>query len=251
VLGYTDGLWVLVFFIGVFGPLASAAYVTHATGAPVRGWLRAIFRVRIDRRWYLAALAFPLLLMAVVSVEFAALGESLDFSLAGERMASYLPLLIFCILLNGGPEEPGWRGFALPRLQERLSPVRSTLVLGFLWALWHLPVLAFEDDPQHGLGTLEFIGVLASTVIGIMLYAFTYTFLWNKTRSALACILLHASYNTAIGVMILRPDDELEKGTYVLLQTCLNVSLLVVAIALVYFTGGRLGQSIARPAEYA
>lgn len=244
VLGYTDGAWVAVFFVGVFGPFAAAAYVTHATGGSVRGWLRAIFRVRIDRRWYLAALVFPPVLVAVVSAEFAALGESLDFSLTGERLASYLPLLVFCILLNGGPEEPGWRGFALPHLEERLSPVQSTLLLGFLWALWHLPVLAFEDDPQHGLGTLAFIGVLVSTVVGIMLYAFTYTFLWNRTHSALACVLLHASYNTAIGVMVLRPDSELEKGTYVLLQTCLNVTLLAVAIALVYFTRGRLGRSV-------
>jgi membrane protease YdiL (CAAX protease family) len=248
-LGYTDGAWVVVFFVGVFGPFASAAYVTHATGGSVRGWLRAIFRVRIDRRWYLAALAFPPVLMAVVGAEFAALGESLDFSLAGERLGSYLPLLVVCILLNGGPEEPGWRGFALPHLQERLSPVRSTLLLGFIWALWHLPVLAFEDDPRHGLSTLAFIGILAFTVLGIMLYAFTYTFLWNKTHSALACVLLHASYNTAIGVMILRPDSELEKGTYVLLQTCLNVTLLAVAIALVYFTRGRLGRSAERPVE--
>jgi membrane protease YdiL (CAAX protease family) len=127
--------------------------------------------------------------------------------------------------------------------------VRSTLLLGFIWALWHLPVLAFEDDPRHGLSTLAFIGILAFTVLGIMLYAFTYTFLWNKTHSALACVLLHASYNTAIGVMILRPDSELEKGTYVLLQTCLNVTLLAVAIALVYFTRGRLGRSAERPVE--
>lgn len=244
VLGYTEGPWVGVFFVGVFGPFATAAYVTHATGGSIRGWLRAIFGVRIDRRWYLAALAFPPVLMAVVSAEFAALGESLDFSLTGERLASYLPLLAFCILLNGGPEEPGWRGFALPRLEERCSPVQSTLLLGFFWALWHLPVLAFEDDPQHGLGTLAFIGVLASTVVGIMLYAFTYTFLWNKTHSALACVLLHASYNTAIGLMILRPESELEKGTYVLLQACLNVTLLAVAIGLVYLTRGRLGRSV-------
>jgi CAAX protease family protein len=122
----------------------------------------------------------------------------LDFGLVGERVAAFLPTLLFCLLINGGPEEPAWRGSALPRLQERFSPVKATLVLGTIWGLWHLPLLLVEDNVDHDLGALAFAGMLVWTLGGFIAYAFTYTYLWNRTRSAPLCMLLHASYTTAI-----------------------------------------------------
>jgi membrane protease YdiL (CAAX protease family) len=146
------------------------------------------------------------------------------------------------LLSNGGPEEFGWRGFALPRLQERLAPVQATLVLGFFWGLWHLPLLLAEDNPDHNLGALAFAAITIWTLAGCIAYAFTYTYLFNRTRSVLACMVLHAAYNTVLGVVILRPEDELVGIAYVVLSLSLTGTLWLVALALIGATRGRLGQ---------
>jgi len=152
-----------------------------------------------------------------------------------------VPLLVFCLLLNGGPEEPGWRGFALPRLQERFSPVKATLVLGGLWGLWHLPLLRVEDNAGHDLATVPLIAMLLWTLAGFVAYAFTYTYVWNRTRSVVICMVLHAAYNTSLGALILRPEDELVGGAYVKLSLILTGLLWVAAIGLIIATRGRLG----------
>jgi uncharacterized protein len=119
--------------------------------------------------------------------------------------------------------------------------VKATLVLGTIWGLWHLPLLLVEDNVDHDLGALAFAGMLVWTLGGFIAYAFTYTYLWNRTRSAPLCMLLHASYNTAIGLMILRPADELVGGSYVAISLALTGTLWLVAAALVVATRGRLG----------
>jgi uncharacterized protein len=81
----------------------------------------------------------PIALAVLVTAEFALAGNELDWSLLDTRLAAFLPTLVFVALLQGGNEEPGWRGFALPRMQDRFTPVRATLLLGGVWALWHLP----------------------------------------------------------------------------------------------------------------
>ena len=126
--------------VGAFGPAVAAYIVLRITGGSVRAWARQILRWRVQLRWYLYALGLPALLFAVVNGALALLGKPIDLALLGERAPSYLAGLAFITLLGGGQEEPGWRGFALPRLQLRLTPLRSTLVLGALWGLWHLPI---------------------------------------------------------------------------------------------------------------
>jgi membrane protease YdiL (CAAX protease family) len=240
-LGFDGPLGMAVFFVGVLGPVASATMVIRLSGGSPRAWARDIFHLRFDRRWFVFALGLPFAVAATASVGFVLTGRSLDFGLVGERVAAVVPLLVFTFLLNGGPEEPGWRGFALPRLQTRFSPVRATLVLGVLWALWHLPLLAIEDDPSHGLSGWAFAGTSLLFVLGVVLYAFPYTYLWNRTKSAIAVMALHAGFNTANAVVILREEDDLVEGAYVAMQLSLTVVLLAVAVALVYATRGRLG----------
>ena len=52
----------------------------------------------------------------------------------------YVPVLLFQMVTTGLAEEPGWRDFALPRLQRRFSPIIAALILGPLWGVWHLPL---------------------------------------------------------------------------------------------------------------
>ncbi len=120
-----------------------------------------------------------------------------------------LPLLalpaLLVIFLVGGPlaEEPGWRGFALPRLEERFGPLVGTLLLGTLWGLWHLPLFLFTPG-YNGAGT-GLVGIslpFLAFVIGEVALAVIFTWVFNNTHgSLLLTMLLHASANTAIGTV--------------------------------------------------
>ena len=226
-------------FIGVWGPAAAGLTVTWLLGRSVRGWIRGMFHWRARRRWYAFALLFPAAIVAVVSIAFVALGEDLDGSLLGERLAVYAPMLVFLTLLGGGNEEWGWRGFALPELLERHRPVAATLVLGTLWATWHLPLLAAQEDLSHGLGGVELTVVLTATVINIIGLAFFYTLLYLRTRSTLLAVLLHGSFNATNGTLVLR--DEIEGNAYATMQYCITVTTLLVVAVLVWTTRGHLG----------
>ncbi len=130
----------VLFLLGGFGPLVSAGLVTHATGDSVKSWLHSIFRFRVRARFYAYALGVPILVYAAMNIGLTVMGQEVDTSLLLGRIGGYLGTFAFVAILGGGLEEPGWRGFALPRLQATHSPTRATLILGFLWGLWHVPL---------------------------------------------------------------------------------------------------------------
>lgn len=231
-LGYDAPIAQLAIFVGVWGPAVAGLTVTALLGRSVRDWIRGMLRWRVPLRWYAFALLVPAVVVAVVSVAFVALGGELDTGLLGERLAVYLPMLVVMTLLAGGNEEWGWRGFALPELLERHRPVAATLVLGSLWAVWHLPLLAAQEDLSHGLDGIELAAVLAATAINIVGLALFYTFLYLKTRSTLLAALLHGSFNAANGTLVLR--EEIEGSAYATMQYCITIATLLVATLLVW-----------------
>jgi membrane protease YdiL (CAAX protease family) len=103
------------------------------------------------------------------------------------------------MILIGGPlfEEPGWSGFALPRLQRLHGALVGGIILGTLWALWHLPGFLIPsqdltDIPPRGT-LLDFV-VFALALIGLRLIM---QWVFNYTRgSVLIAVLVHASWNT-------------------------------------------------------
>ena len=139
--------------------------------------------------YYAYALGLPLLLAVILNLALAALGEQPDMSLVVERIPAYLQTLLLTAVIFGGQEEPGWRGFALPRLQQRHTPLVATLLLGLGWGIWHVPLYG-----------------PAGFVVPLVL-AFYYTWLYNKTRSVLLCILLHASFTPAQDHLLLTADS--------------------------------------------
>jgi membrane protease YdiL (CAAX protease family) len=208
----------LFFFLGGLGPAAAGALVAWQTGTLSQWWAR-ITRWRVSPWFYLFALGFPALLYGSTNLVLLALGEQPDWSLAGERLPAYAATWVAAFFM-GGLEEPGWRGFAQPHLQQRLSPVVATLVVGVVWGLWHLPVQPL------------------AIVVTVPL-AFLYTWLLNRTGSALLCVLLHASITPAQDHLSLVADSAVVDA--VVLGT-----LVAVAAAFALLTRGRLGLS-ARP----
>jgi hypothetical protein len=140
-------------------------------------WLGRVLRWRVSPWFYVFAFGFPAVLYGLPNVILASFGAQPDLSLLAERLPAYAATWVAALFM-GGLEEPGWRGFALPRLQQRYTPVRGDLLLGAVWGLWHLPV--------------EPLAILVTVPL-----AFFYTWLFDRTGSALLCMLLHASITPA------------------------------------------------------
>jgi membrane protease YdiL (CAAX protease family) len=204
-----------VLVVGAFGPAVAAYIVLWATGGSVRTWARQIVRWRVSPRYYLYAIGLPALLFAAVNLALGLLGKDIDLSLLRERLPSYLAAFVFVTLLGGGQEEPGWRGFALSRLQARFNPVTATLLLGFLWGLWHLPI--------YGMG-----------FVGPMMFAFFYTYLYNRTGSIGLCMLLHGGFTAALDNLGLTADD-------LTVDLTIAGTLVTATLILITLTRGRLG----------
>jgi membrane protease YdiL (CAAX protease family) len=246
-LGYRDGAGSVLLLLGGFGPLMAALIMVRATGGSPKQWFKALFRWRVAPRWYAFALGIPVGLAVLVTAEFVLLGRAVDLSLLDDRLLLFLPSLLFVALAGGGNEEPGWRGFALPHLLERVSPVRATLLLGGVWAVWHLPLLFATDHADHGLGATGMTVLAALTLLSIVGYAFAYTYLLSRTGSVLLCILLHAGFNTAMASVGLRTEEALQRWEYVLALGLGTATIWVGVMVLIRLTGGRLGADTPEP----
>ncbi|MBE9103315.1 CPBP family intramembrane glutamic endopeptidase [Vacuolonema iberomarrocanum] len=216
--------------------------VLNAQGRSLKGWIIGLFKWRLHPGWYLFVFGFPILLITLVSLLYLLLGHSLDLTILAGRLTAYLPTLIFLALVGGGNEEPGWRGFGLPTLQQYYSPVIATFVLGVVWAFWHLPLLATHPDVASGaIGLQQTLLVTGVTLVSIATHAFWYTWLINRTGSVLLCIILHASYNAANSLLLLVPDEALRGSSYQSILILMTVVLILSVVGLLTMTKGRLG----------
>ena len=227
-LDLREPLTTLGFVIGGYGPFIAAAIITWLGSDSVRAWARQIVDWRVAPRWYLAALAVPLLVVALTSVGLTLVGTTVDPGLLPGRISLVLVSFVSIALIGGGNEEPGWRGFALPKLQDRYAPVPATLILGVVWALWHLPLLATGTTEFHGLASfVELAPTTGVRILNIVGVAFVLTWIYNATGSVLLAIIAHTGFNTANSTLVPLPLDVVSAGD--------STTILVVT------TGGQFG----------
>ncbi len=183
---------------------------------------RDIFQAHIAPRYYVLALALPVALFlgaAVIHVVFFDVVVTPDV-LPG--VIEYPLFLGFVILFGGGLEEPGWRGYLLPALQETYSPLTAGLLVGVVWAGWHLPLVFIPGTIQHTLPLGLYL--LQLVELSILL-----TWLTNRVEgSVLPAILLHAGGNALL--------NYYPVGGVVGVTTPLGLGLLVAALTVAVLT---------------
>jgi uncharacterized protein len=175
---------------GQFGPFAAAVLVIAVTQG--RSGLRDFFgrfvRWRANPIWLaVALLLLPSTMLIAIYWSYA---TGSDARLQFRGTWSTVPLHFVYLLVLGGPlgEEPGWRGFALPRLQDRYGAVIGSVWLGVLHAGWHLPLWWMGRPPCP----------FWMYLIGVMLVSFLFTWLFNHTNgSVLYSLIFHASLSIA------------------------------------------------------
>ena len=158
---------------------------------------KRFFLWRVGWKWYFVAiLLMPALRFAAIPLTAWLTGVPADYS--HPTIRNYIPLdwplfalliawILFEVFTNG--EEMGWRGYVLPRLQSKYNALVSSLILGVIWSVWHLPKF-------FGTGSSEGRSFFWFTVFTVSV-AVLYTWLYNNTHgSLLLVVLFHASGNS-------------------------------------------------------
>jgi membrane protease YdiL (CAAX protease family) len=236
-----EPMLLLIFFGAAFaGPLLSSLIVTAAESgrAGLGKFLRRFVQWRVGVRWYFVAI-FLFLFIFLTAYSLFLRGEPLINLVQNWQLifSVFLPMAALGILFPSLGEEPGWRGFALPRLQSRYGPLLGTTVLGFLHGLWHLP--AFFTPFLGPFTPSRFLAFIITAVFA----SYFYTWIFNNTRgSILIAMITHGASNAASQLMgMLIPDTPLSGWLQALGPDWLNVITFgVAAILLLILTRGRL-----------
>jgi len=237
------GVWHYTFELGqltgmlpgaYLGPITSALIVTAITGgaAGLRQWGARLWRWRVRWHWYaIAVLGVPaaLILTGLIVSGGQVMAPSVTV------LAVYLPMLVLQMLTTGLAEEPGWRDFALPRLQDKFGPMRSAFILGPLWALWHMPLFLTEwgGYPEANWTRPASFAVFCIAFNVVMAWVF------NRTGQSLPLAMLaHVSVNNFMSVVWSEMFPAVSENVT---SYALAVSAVIAAVIVIIATRGQLG----------
>jgi membrane protease YdiL (CAAX protease family) len=207
-----------------FAPMTAGFVMAAVTGGfgQVKSLLAATFRWKVNPIWYLVAIGVPF------ATQYLSVLLNPFFGSAASAWGNIPPVMeiipmVAILLVFSGPvgEEIGWRGFALPRLLEKYSALTASLILGSVWAVWHLPLILVGDFTAYG----AFMPVIAAIV-----------FTWvsqNTKGSVLLAILMHASYQNSVRYLgkVYTDYDHVQ-------QQWLGVGIWLVVIAAILLVYG-------------
>lgn len=210
-----------------FGPFLAAFWLTYRAGgreAVKKLWKRG-WDFSFEKKWLGIVLLIPVVTAGLTVLAIYLLGFDIPWENQPLPLAFAVPVLIIIFLTQALPEEYGWRGFALDRLQSRWNALTASLALGFLWGLWHLPLHFMSGTTQEVIPVAEFI---LKQMVGAIFYTWVYN---NTNRNVFLAILLHALWNVFGGLI---PYWVTSEGRWV----NFGVELLIAA-ALVVIYGAR------------
>lgn len=169
-----------LFIIAVYAPAISSIILIVSSNG-IKGLLQFLRRFLIWRMgigwWAFLVFAIPFIFYLGAYFKEGG-GNYFSFeTFPYQSLSQAIPALLLALFL-GPVEELGWRGLALPLLQRMMLPIWAGLLLGIVWATWHIPAFLMSGAPQSGWSfPIFFLGVVALSVI--------MTPLFNESRGSL------------------------------------------------------------------
>jgi len=160
----------------------------------VSAFIKKGIKFRFKIKYYLMCLIIPLVLAVSYLLSKLIFNFNLENGLI--REPQMIPIAFIYILFLGGPlgEEFGWRGYALPRMNKVFKPLYSSIIIGIIWSLWHLPLFFMKTKVQYG------INIPAYTIFTILI-SIIITIIFIKTGgSVLSALLFHTFSNLGWGL---------------------------------------------------
>lgn len=181
--------------LGTFAPsLVAIGLTALQRGRPgLEALLSRLFYTQVGARWYLFAVGYMLTIKLAVALLYRMIMGAWP-RFGSEAWYIIAVAIVFSTPVQAG-EEIGWRGYALPRLAARMGLGSASVVVGLIWAIWHLPLFYVRGVDNYGQSFPAFmIGVMALSVALAWLYAHT-------NGSLLLVMLMHSAVNQVIGIV--------------------------------------------------
>ncbi|MCB2180345.1 CPBP family intramembrane metalloprotease [bacterium] len=184
--------------IGAFAPMLAAITLIYRNGRwlAVKAFFRAAFDFQSKLIYYFLAFLLPIVIHAIAHYLAPVMGfEVADTLFPADLPVSpvvlAIPYFFLMLLIGGGQEEFGWRGYAQQPMQERFGAVAASLLIGVIWGFWHLPLWIMPGDGHSNYPFIAFL--LMTTSISVV-----YTWIFNASgKKLIIAIIFHAMNNTA------------------------------------------------------
>lgn len=183
--------------VAAFGPFVAAVFVLRAaSGAERAEFWASLKRFDVHRGWLAFTLLSPFVfLLGAVAVLTVTSGVPDFGNITAGRLSTWrgvMDLFFVSSVLQSLGEEPGWRGYMLPRLRKVFGPLAASVVIFPVWLLWHLPF--FLSRPEFG------IAQFAGFSLGILSASLWMTLMWDATRSSGLAVVWHTLLNMTRGI---------------------------------------------------
>lgn len=232
--GNDNGISSLLMLFGLTAPAVTAVITVLASGskalkADLKRKLIGFYRIKplsilmaVVGFMVIIVLSILLSLLAGQSLEQFAFTEDFSFSISGT--SALLTILLAAII-----EEVGWRGYGEDSVASYFSWFTESVIFGFVWALWHLPLFWIEGTYHYGLKELG-VGYMLNFLISVNPLGFLTTWVYVKNnRSMLACIIFHLFINTMQEKIAMTPQTK-----------CVETIVVFIAAAVVVLTNKKM-----------
>ncbi|MCF0064589.1 CPBP family intramembrane metalloprotease [Dyadobacter chenwenxiniae] len=228
-----DGMtyFISFFFIGAYGPTLAAIITTafFEGSSALRALLKRLFIWRASPKVYLAVFALPIIFMfSGIYLYHLFVGSIGNVSLS--KVALIPSIIGYSLFAGPMGEELGWRGYLLPKLLESHSSTKSSIVIGFIWVTWHIPLFFGPTGALISYGDITFLNVSVYLLATICL-SYLFTYLSSIANgSVLIAILTHLSVNAGLPIFFFPNLTVPEKALIVFKLTIIPLVLFTAYV---------------------
>jgi membrane protease YdiL (CAAX protease family) len=235
-----EAVYPIVFLPYLLGPVVSSLVMTGVIDgkAGFRDLLSRLLRWRVAAGWYAVALLTAPLLVMVILLALSLISPAFlpGIFTTDDRLTLVLTGLGVGLFGGGLLEEPGWTGFAVPRLRRRYGVFATGLIVGAVWGVWHfLPTYWGSGDSSGALSLSLLLPPLFFYAAVLPAYRVLMVWVYEQTESLLVVILMHASL-TASTLFVLAPAVE---GAFLFLYYLVLAAVLWGIVRAVVMATGR------------
>lgn len=209
ILDYGNIFFMLIYGIAGYAPSISGVISKkiYYSKSEYKKFLISIINPKLHIKWYIFILVSLFIIWSSPIIVF--INNINGYSLIKKPLYSIL-WLIPIMIIGGGIEEIGWRGFLFPELRKRYSFAISAVSIGIVWAIWHIPMWFIANSPQTKINFLLFM--ISCITVSLLL-----AFIYEKTSSIFLCIFMHAVDNAYYYLFTTSVDYNIITITFALL----------------------------------